>query len=118
MLTVPQATGEPSVTGVTGYLVLLEQRRHTAGESGNDFFFALEHRCQVKLNIANLDAVRGQFVLGRIKPFTRFQQRFARNTADAQAGAAERRFLLDHPDVQAQLRGADRGDITTRPRAG
>ena len=45
------------------------------------------------------------------------EQRLGRNTAPDQAGAAERLLLLDDRDALAQLRGADGGDIATRPRA-
>ena len=39
------------------------------------------------------------------------QQRLGRDAADVEAGAAMRRALLDHGDLQAELRGADGADI-------
>jgi hypothetical protein len=42
----------------------------------------------------------------------RFEQRLARNAADAQAGAAEHLFLFDAGDVQAELGRANGGDVT------
>ena len=40
------------------------------------------------------------------------QQRLRRHAADIEAGAAERRVLLDHGDLHAELRRAHRADIS------
>src|SRR5438874_11288412 len=49
------------------------------------------------------------------KPLARVKERFAGNAADAQAGAAERGFLLNARDIQAKLRRADSGCVTAWP---
>ena len=45
------------------------------------------------------------------------EQRLGRNAAPVEAGAAERRRALDHGGLEAQLRGADRGDVAAGPGA-
>src|SRR5690606_28989818 len=47
----------------------------------------------------------------------RFEHRLAGNTADAQAGSAQRRLFLHACDVQSQLRGPDGSDIAPRTTA-
>jgi hypothetical protein len=44
----------------------------------------------------------------------RFEQGFAWDAPDAEAGTAETVIFVDAGDVQAELCGADRGDITAR----
>ena len=51
---------------------------------------------------------------GLLEHFGRMQQRLRRHAADIEAGAAERRVLLDHGDFHAELRRADRADISAR----
>ena len=46
-----------------------------------------------------------------------FEQCLGRNAAPDQAGAAERLLLLDHRDLEAQLRGADGGHVSARASA-
>ena len=50
-------------------------------------------------------------VLGQVVELARIEQRLARDAADVEAGAAERRPLLDAGHLHAELRGADRGDV-------
>ena len=57
------------------------------------------------------DAHLGERVPGFLEQFGRIQQRLRRHAADIEAGAAERRVLLDHGDLHAELRRADRADI-------
>src|SRR6185295_9210170 len=45
------------------------------------------------------------------------EQRFRRNAAPDQAGAAQRLLFLDDCDAQAELRAADGGDVPARSRA-
>ena len=61
-------------------------------------------------------------VLGRVQPrelevLGRLEQRLGRNAPDVDAGAAERLVHLDANGVEAELRGADRGDVTAGPAA-
>ena len=44
----------------------------------------------------------------------RSEQRFARDAADVQTGAAELLVLFDNGGLQSELPGADGGDITAR----
>ena len=46
-----------------------------------------------------------------------FEQRLGGNAAPDQAGAAERLLLLDHRDLEAQLRGANGGHVPAGARA-
>src|SRR5436309_15972437 len=50
------------------------------------------------------------------KTFARFEQRFARDAANPQTGAAESRFLFHTSYIQPELRRADRSHISARPR--
>ena len=45
------------------------------------------------------------------------EQRLGRDAAPEQAGAAERLLLLDDGGLEAELRGADRGDVAAGARA-
>ena len=49
---------------------------------------------------------------GLLEHFGGMQQRLRRHAADIEAGAAERRVLLDHGDLHAELRRAHRADIS------
>ena len=63
------------------------------------------------------DAVVGEVVAGVLEVLARLQQRLARDAADVGAGAARRRAalgvlpLVDAGGVEAELRGADGGDV-------
>ena len=50
-------------------------------------------------------------VPGLLEQLGGVQQRLRRDAADVEAGAAEGRALLDHRDLHAELRRADRADI-------
>ena len=64
----------------------------------------------------HLDAELLELVPGLFIELRGMQQRLGRNAPDIEAGAAEGRPLLDHRHLHAELRSADRGDITARPR--
>ena len=57
------------------------------------------------------DAHLGEGMPGLLEHFRGVQQRLRRHAADIEAGAAERRILLDHGDLHAELRRAHRADI-------
>ena len=93
-------------------LVLLEEAVDAAGERIDDFVLAGEHRGEVEADVAGVDAVLGERVLGFGVALARFEQGLAGDAADAEAGAAEAVFFFDAGDVLAELRGADRGDVS------
>ena len=57
------------------------------------------------------DAVHGEVVAGLLEQVRGLQQRLGRDAADVEAGAAQRRVLLDDRHLQAELGGADRRHI-------
>ena len=93
-------------------LVLLEQELDALGQAGDDAVLA-------RLHLGHVDADRGAAerdapvlrVLDDLQRVRVLEQRLGRNAAPQQAGAAERLLLLDDGDLQAELRGADRGDV-------
>ena len=101
-----------------GDLVRLEQGGHAAGELLHHFVLALVHGVQIQAQFAHAHAVIGERVLRLMVLPGGIQQRLGRNTAHVQAGAAECRLvlfvdaLLDAGRVVAQLRAANRGDVT------
>ena len=69
------------------------------------------------VSCADADAVRRRGVLSELIMLGRRQQRLGRNAADVDAGAAERLVHLDADGVEAELGGADRGDVAARSAA-
>ena len=61
--------------------------------------------------VPTLDAHLREAVAGLLEHLGGMQQRLRRNAADVEAGAAEGGALLDHRDLHAELRRADRADI-------
>ena len=59
---------------------------------------------QVELELADLDAVMREAVLGEVVELAGVEQGLAGDAADVQAGAAEGRPLLDAGDFHAKLR--------------
>ena len=68
-------------------------------------------RGEIELRRADADAHLGEGMAGLLEHFGGVQQRLRRNAADVEAGAAVGRALLDHRDLQAELRRADGADI-------
>src|SRR4029077_13512401 len=58
-------------------------------------------------------AVDGQAFLRLLEVLAGVQQRLARDAAHVHARAAQRRVLLDAGRSEAELRGADRGHVST-----
>ena len=93
-------------------LVQLHQAAHAGGELLHDFVFALEHDRQVEFHLVELDAVLGRFLFREGEVIARREERFARDAADVQTGAAELLVFLDDGCAETELSGANRGDIT------
>ena len=108
---------EPSMTAIAGDFVFFEQLADAARQAGDDPLFAAEHGRQVEFDARQFHAVLGEAYASLVVAFARFEQRLARDAADAQAGAAERFFFFDAGDSQAELSAADGGHVAARPRA-
>ena len=93
-------------------LVLLEQERHALDVAVDALVLELLHRGEIELRRRHLDAHFLEIVAGFLEQMRGMQQRLRGNAADVEAGAAEGRVLLDHRDLQAELRRADRADVT------
>ena len=98
-------------------LVALQQLRDAAGELLHHGVLALEHGRDVDARAFDRDAVRGVVVLQVVVMLAGVEQGLGRDAADVEAGAARRRLavlageLVDAGRLQAELRGADRGDV-------
>ena len=100
-------------------LVLLEEHLDAAGEARHHLVLAGVHGHHVDADAGAVDAGEAPF-LGALRHLQRvrvFEQRLGGNAAPDQAGAAERLLLLDHRDLEAQLRGANGRHVTAGPRA-
>ena len=92
-------------------LVLLEQEGDAVDVGGDGVVLVLHHRGEIELRRADDDAERREAVAGLLEHLRGVKQRLGGDAADVEAGAAERLALLDHGDLHAELRGADRADI-------
>jgi 2-oxoglutarate dehydrogenase E1 component len=93
-----------------GDLVFLEQTLDALGEFRHHIGFAGHHLFQVQLHAA-INPVLGEMLVRVLKLLAAFKQCFAWNTADIQAGAAERAALLHASHFHTQLRRANRCHI-------
>ena len=110
-----ESAGEPRGALDPVDLVLLEQHLDAAGQARDHLVLARVHGGHVDPDGGAVDAGQAPF-LRRLRDFQRvrvFEQSLGGNAAPNQAGAAERLLLLDDRDLEAQLRGANRGDIST-----
>ena len=98
-------------------LVLPEQELDPLRVLRHDFVLALEHLREVDAQIADTDAVLGGVLAEELDMLRGVQQRLGRDAADVDAGAAERLVHLDADGDEAELGGADRGDIAARAAA-
>src|SRR5947209_20226083 len=98
-----------------GDVVLLEEKFDTLRERSDDSVLALQHRLQIELRTA-FNSVGGEAMPCFREEFARFEQRFAWDAADAQAGSAKRRFFFDAGCFQTKLRRANRRHVAARSR--
>ena len=103
-------------TGNPGHLVLIEQETDALGQVFDHLVLACHQRFQIELHLADLDAVLRQMALRFLELFGRMQKCLGRNTADVQARAAPGAAFVDTGCLEAELCGADRGDVATRAR--
>ncbi len=101
--------GQPTYALDDGDLVLLHQPLDAGVELPGDLARSLNDLAQVKGNIGRAQPV-GVGVLHIMVDLARPQQRLGRDAAPVEADAAEP-LALDDRDLEAELRGADRGDI-------
>ena len=115
----PTAAGEARGALDPVDLVFLEEHLDAAGQAGDHLVLARVHGGHVDRHGGAVDAGQPPF-LRRLRDLQRvrvLEQCLGGNAAPDQAGAAERLLLLDHRDLEAQLRGANGGDIPAGPRA-
>ncbi|MDZ7801230.1 MAG: hypothetical protein U5K81_10630 [Trueperaceae bacterium] len=103
--------GDLGGPGVAGNPVLLHQVGDAVGVRLHHGVLALHHGGEVQRDVRDRDAVRLEVVLGFGVALAGLQQGLAGDAADPQAGPAQGGLLLDQPDVQAQLRAADRRNV-------
>ena len=94
-----------------GDLVLLEEELDPLGVRGDDLLFALHHAREVEREPGKLDAVVGRVDAGELVVLGGAEERLGRDAPDIHAGAAQRLVEFDADDGEAQLGGADRGDV-------
>ena len=98
-------------------LVLLHQELDALDVTVDALLLEVHHGRQIELRRGNADAHLRKGMPGFLEHLGRMQQRLRRHAADIEAGAAERRILLDHGDFHAELRRAHRADISAGPGA-
>ena len=103
--------GDPRLALKPVNLVLLQQEGDAGDIGGNRVVLVLHHRAHVERGLADDDAERGHAMPRLVEHFRGVQQGLGGDAADVEAGAAQRRALLDHGDLHAELRRADRADI-------
>ena len=97
-------------------LVLLQQELDAVDIAFNTGVLEGEHGGKVESRL-HLDAHLAETVRRFREALARMQQCLGGDAADIEAGAAMGGALLDHRDLHAKLRRADRADIAAGPRA-
>ena len=92
--------------------VLLEQKGHAVDVGGDGIVLVLRHRDHVERRRVHDNAERRHPVSGFLEHLGSIEQRLRRDAADVEAGPAQRLALLDDGDLHAELRRADRADIS------
>ena len=92
-------------------LVLLEQELDPLGVGVDRVLFVGLHLRPIDRRAFALEAHIGKVVFGFVQHMRGMQQRLGRDTADVQAGAAQRLAALDTGGFEAQLGAADGGYI-------
>src|SRR6185437_2631627 len=85
-------------------LVLLHQELDALDVAVDALLLEVHHGRQIELGRRDADAHLGKGVSGLLEHLRGMQQRLRGHAADIEAGAAQRRILLDHGDLHAELR--------------
>ena len=93
-------------------LVLFEEKLDALGVAVDHILFIGLHLRPIDLGGRGLEAHGRKIVLGHVQRMGRVQERLGGDTADVEAGAAERLAALNHSGFQPKLGAADRADIT------
>ncbi len=109
-------TGQAAEPGGDVDPVLLHQVRDAVGRLADDLLLVLQRRRHVEPDLARRHAHLGA-VAGLLEEVGRVEEGLGRDAAPERADAAQPRLLLDDQDRQAELRGADRGDVAAGARA-
>ena len=83
----------------------------------DDVVLPLQHRGEVEPDAVGGDAVVRGVLPHELVVLGRVEERLGRDAADVDAGAAERLVHLDADGGEAELRGADGGDVAARSAA-
>ena len=94
-------------------LVLAEEELDSLGALGDDRLLVLHHARHVELDAGDLDALFGG-LLRVLVQLGGVEDGLGGDAAAQRAGAAQPRVLLDAHRLEAQLPGADGGDIAAR----
>src|SRR5436190_7207446 len=97
-------------------LVSLHQRLHAAIHGLHDLVFAGEHLSQIETDGFQHDAMFGSFLFRENVVIAGSEECFAWDAPYVEAGAAELFVLFDDGGLQAELRGANRRDISAGSR--
>src|SRR6266700_1840378 len=104
-------------------LVLLEQVDDAVVARLHHLVLAPEHLGEIELEALHAHAVIGEVMPGLLEVLGGLQQGLGRDAADVGARAPQRGLavgalpLVHAGGLEAELRGADRGDVTARPAA-
>ena len=104
------ALGEDAEALEHRHLVLAQQALDAGRELVDHLVLARHDDGQVELRLPGHDAERLR-VRELVEQVGRVQQRLGRDAAAMEAGSAQERILLDDGGLEAELPGADRGDI-------
>ncbi len=94
-----------------GDLVLLEEELDALGVLRDDVVLALHHAREVEREAGEIDAVLGRVQSRELIVLRGAEERLGGDAPDVDAGAAEGLVELDADDGEAELRGADGGDV-------
>lgn len=98
-------------------LVFFHQKINALRGLPHHFVFAVYHLRHVHFEVGQADAVHFKLMLGVVKMLRAVEQRFRRDAAHVETGAAEHTVALDDGSFEAQLGTTDGGYIAARPGA-
>ena len=102
---------EGSGASVSWDFSTLGEQSDATDEFGDDGIFLFENRGEVGFDGTQFDARLGGVVFRPGVLLAGVQERFARDAADVEAGAAECGAFFHESDLEAELLGAERADV-------